>query len=186
MSGVSDHEPGASEMTGPGRRTGRLDRRHVVQALAIATAVVVLDRLLKGLTPALLDRGSAWPAEDWPLRLVHVVNTGAAFGKLQGQTSLLVVASAVGIVAFAYMLLKTEPRSLARLGLSIGLGGAIANFIDRMTSGEVVDSIKVEHWPAFNLADVALTVGISLVFLDAIRRARDRPAHLPPSPAEPV
>jgi len=141
----------------------RSHRRELLQAAAIAIAVVVFDRSLKRITPTLLDRGGAWPDEDWPLRLVHVVNTGAAFGKLQGQTSLLVVASAIGIVLFAYMLSKPSRRQTHRLGLALALGGAVANFIDRATSGEVIDSIKEEFWPAFNLADVALTFGIALV-----------------------
>ncbi|MBE7520741.1 MAG: signal peptidase II [Thermoflexaceae bacterium] len=174
--------PRASTTTDPESGAGRAGRRHSIQVAAIATAVVVLDGTLKRLTRALLERGAAWPADDWPLRFVHVVNTGAAFGKLQGQTSLLVMASAVGIVVFAYMLLRTRQRRLSRLGLAMGLGGAVANFVDRVSSGEVIDSIKVDYWPAFNLADVALTVGISLVLWDAIRPNPERPPHPPPLP----
>ncbi len=153
----------------------RSHRRELLQAAAIAIAVVVFDRSLKRITPTLLDRGGAWPDEDWPLRLVHVVNTGAAFGKLQGQTSLLVVASAIGIVLFAYMLSKPSRRQTHRLGLALALGGAVANFIDRATSGEVIDSIKLEFWPAFNLADVALTLGIGLTLWSAARAHDPKP-----------
>lgn len=160
----------------------RGDRRKLFQAAAIAIAVVVLDRTVKRLTPALLDRGAAWPEEDWPLRLVHVVNTGAAFGRLQGQTSLLVVVSAIGIVLFAYMLSKPSQRQATRAGLALALGGAVANFIDRATSGEVIDSIKVEYWPAFNLADVALTCGIAL-FLWSVTRS-EPPCIGGPAPTE--
>jgi signal peptidase II len=151
------------------KEASRSDSRKLLQAAAIAITVVVLDQTLKRLTPTLLDRGAAWPDQDWPLRLVHVVNTGAAFGKLQGQTRLLVVAGAIGIVLFVYMLSKPRQRRATRMGLALALGGAIANFIDRATSGEVIDSIKVEFWPAFNLADVALTCGIALVLWSTIR-----------------
>lgn len=99
---------------------------------------------------------------------MHVVNTGAAFGKLQGRTSLLAVASAIGIVVFAYMLSKPSQRQATRLGLALALGGTVANFIDRATSGEVVDSIKVDYWPAFNVADVAITVGIAVLLWEPL------------------
>lgn len=157
------------------KEASRADRRKLFPAAAIAIAVVVLDRTLKRLTPTLLDRGTAWPGEDWPFRLVHVVNRGAAFGKLQGQTSLLVVASAIGIVLFGYMLVQHQQRPATQLGLALGLGGAVANFIDRATSGEVIDSIKVDYWPAFNLADVALTLGIGLILWSAMRGDDQKP-----------
>lgn len=73
-----------------------------------------------------------------------------------------VFVSSIGIVVFGYALLRSPRQVMQRLGLSLGLGGAIANFIDRVSTGEVVDSLKIEYWPAFNLADVALTFGIAL------------------------
>ena len=166
------------------KAVSRSHRRELLQAAAIAIAIVVLDRTLKRITPTLLDRGEAWPDEDWPLRLVHVINTGAAFGKLQGQTSLLVVASAIGIVLFAYMLSKPNQRQATRLGLALALGGAVANFIDRATSGEVIDSIKVEFWPAFNLADVALTTGIALVLWSVFRTEPAPPGGRAPAESQ--
>lgn len=168
-------------MDNPGTRA---DRRQLAQTAVIALVVVVLDRTLKRLTPLLLDRGAAWPGEDWPLRFVQVVNTGAAFGKLQGQTSLLVAASAIGILLFGYMLLKPEPRPATRLGLSVAFGGAVANFIDRATSGEVIDSIKVDYWPAFNLADVALTTGIALVLWSVFRTEPAPPGGRTPAESQ--
>lgn len=144
-------------------KASKRDDRRLIGAAVIGLGVVILDRTVKGLTSVLLDRGAAWPGDGWPVRLVHVVNTGAAFGMLQGQTSLLTVASAIGILVFAYLLLRRPGRTMYTVGLSLGLGGAMANFIDRVTTGQVVDSLKVDYWPAFNLADVALTLGIALL-----------------------
>jgi len=153
------------------REFGFLARQPRLQlwALAIAGTVVGLDRVLKLMTQDLLQRGHAWPSEDWPVRFVHAVNTGAAFGILRGQTSLLVIVSAIGIVLFGYALLRSPWQLIQRLGLSLGLGGAIANFIDRVSTGEVVDSLKIAYWPAFNLADVAITFGVALILWNAVR-----------------
>lgn len=147
----------------------RADVSHLFWPVTVAAIVVGADRILKQLTPALLERGTAWPGAEWPLRIVHVVNTGAAFGTLKGQTDLLAIVSALGIILFTYLLFRSQSGATHRLGLSLALGGAVANFVDRATSGEVIDSIKVEFWPAFNLADVALTCGIALVLWSAMR-----------------
>lgn len=106
-----------------GFKPGRADRRVLVWAAAIALGAVILDRTVKELTAAFLDRGDAWPGDDWPLRLVHVVNTGAAFGRLQGQTELLSLASIVGVLAFAYLLVSRPGRTTHMVGLSLCLGG---------------------------------------------------------------
>ncbi|RIL03555.1 signal peptidase II [bacterium] len=147
----------------------RADVSQLFWPVTVAAIVVGADRILKQLTPMLLERGTAWPGEDWPLRIVHVINTGAAFGTLKGQTDLLTIVSALGIILFSYLLFRSQSGTTHRLGLSLALGGATANFIDRASSGEVIDSIKVDYWPAFNLADVALTVGIGLMVWSAMR-----------------
>ncbi len=141
----------------------RASGRALLGASAVAGGTVVVDRIAKALTVALLDRGDAWPGAEWPLRIVHVINTGAAFGSLRGQTALLIVVSLLGVLGFAYFLVWRPGRTIHMAGLSLCLGGAAANLLDRLRSGEVVDSLKVEYWPAFNVADVAITVGIGVL-----------------------
>lgn len=153
----------------------RADVSSLFWPVTVAAIVVGADRILKQLTPALLERGTAWPDADWPIRIVHVVNTGAAFGTLKGQTDLLTIVSALGIILFSYLLFRSQSGATHRLGLSLALGGAVANFIDRASSGEVIDSIKVNYWPAFNLADVAMTVGIGVVVWSAVRDHDPKP-----------
>jgi len=82
------------------------------------------------------------------------------------------------------MLSKPGRRQTHRLGLTLALGGAVANFIDRATSGEVIDSIKVEFWPAFNLADVALTFGIGLILWSTLRTDGAHAGGLTPAEGE--
>ncbi len=128
--------------------------------LALAAAVIGLDQLTKGLIRATLDRGDSIP-EEGLLRIVHFTNTGAAFGMFQGATPLLAITSVVGMVAIAvYLFNPGFAHPMVRLGLALMLGGAVGNLIDRVRMGEVTDFIKVPNWPAFNVADSAITVGV--------------------------
>lgn len=103
-------------------------------------------------------------------------NTGMAFGLLQGQRWLLLVGGAV-IVAGLIFWLRRERGTQSRAGLSLILGGALGNLIDRFARDAVTDFIDLQgfgyQWPTFNLADTALTVGVLLLLFD--RRARSKP-----------
>jgi len=101
------------------------------------------------------------------LQLVHIRNEGAAFGLFRslGNVSFIII-SIIAIAVVSYLMIR-EKRD--RFNLSLILGGAIGNLIDRLIYGNVTDFIDVYagrfHWPAFNVADSALTIGISLIFL---------------------
>ncbi len=129
--------------------------------LLIAAAIVALDQLTKWYIRANLDRGDAWPSSDWWLKVAHITNSGAAFGIFQGAGPLLAVTSVLGMAfILIYLFNPGFAHPLMRLGLAFMLGGAIGNLIDRVTEGEVVDFIKVPNWPAFNVADSAITIGV--------------------------
>jgi len=128
--------------------------------LALAAVVIGLDQLTKGLIRATLDKGESVP-EEGLLRIVHFANSGAAFGMFQGATPLLALTSVIGMVAIGvYLFNPGFAHPLVRLGLAMMLGGAVGNLIDRVRMGEVTDFIKVPHWPAFNVADSAITTGV--------------------------
>jgi len=140
--------------------------RQAVQSawfFVIAFAVVAADQATKWGIRGWLDRGDRWP-EGWPVRLIHVTNSGAAFGMFQGAGFLLAVGSVVGVTAILiYLFNPGFAHPLLRLGLAFMLGGAAGNLIDRIRDGEVVDFIKVPHWPAFNVADSSITIGVVLL-----------------------
>ncbi len=103
--------------------------------------------------------------------LVYYRNVGSAFGMLKGLGNpFFILVSAAAIVAIAMMIIKD---SGSRTGFSLILGGAAGNLADRITHGYVVDFLEVYvgnfYWPAFNVADSALTIGIMLLILDAVR-----------------
>ncbi len=103
--------------------------------------------------------------------LVYYRNIGSAFGMLKGLGNpFFILISAAAIIAITVMIIK---ESGSRIGFSLILGGAAGNLADRVMHGYVVDFLEVYagnfYWPAFNVADSALTAGIMLLILDAIR-----------------
>jgi len=138
-------------------RRGRLDAVFFI----IAAAVVALDQVTKAIVRAKIAPGDAWPDKDWLLNIVNVSNSGAAFGILQGQTMFLVVTSLIGVAAIVlYYLFPPMEHGLLRVALGLQLGGAAGNLIDRVRFGEVTDFINFEFWPAFNVADSCISIGV--------------------------
>jgi signal peptidase II len=138
-------------------------------ALLIAT-VLVLDQATKALVRSGLEIGER--REVFPfLDLVFVHNDGIAFGFLGGGQALVVVAVGAALVGLVVYFSLHTGRPWLWLPTGLLLGGALGNVLDRVRDGAVTDFLKVPHWPAFNVADVAITAGVvALVFsLDAGR-----------------
>lgn len=136
----------------------------------VAALVVALDQFTKWVISNWIVLGDAWPNYDWPVRLVHITNSGAAFGMLQGAGPLLVVTSLMGMAAIIiYLFNPGFAHPLMRGGLALMLGGAIGNLIDRVANGEVIDFIKFPNFPAFNIADSAITIGVLLLLWGMLR-----------------
>ena len=148
-------------------------RPHLKFSVALATGVLVLDQVTKAVVSVNLKMYEIRPLIKGFLNLTRVHNTGAAFGLLAGQAStvrtiffLAVSFLALGVVL--WLLLRLPPNQKVELvALSLIFGGASGNVIDRARLGEVVDFIDVYyssyHWPAFNVADSAITVGVILL-----------------------
>lgn len=145
--------------------------------LWIAIAVVVLDQLTKYVAADyLLRHGELNLFPFLNLALVH--NTGAAFGMLSQasgwQNVFFIVIALIACVAILWIVWRLERKDLILAsGLMLILGGAAGNLIDRLVHGYVIDFIDVYyrtwHWPAFNVADSAITVGAVMLALDALR-----------------
>lgn len=143
--------------------------------LVIVPLIVGLDQLSKWIVRSSLDRGDVWPT-GWFVNFVHVTNNGAAFGMLQNSGPLLLVITVLGAAGIAvYFLNLKNHEPLLRVGLALMLGGAIGNLVDRIASGRVVDFIKVPNFPAFNVADSAITIGVVvLVWTMTFRDAKSK------------
>jgi signal peptidase II len=154
--------------------TGTLLRPQLKLFLPLATAVLVLDQISKAAVSAGLHMHETRPIIDGLLNLTRIHNTGAAFGLLAGQPSPLRTFLFLGVSLFAigvvlWMLFRLPSGENTQVvALSLIFGGAWGNVIDRARLGEVIDFIDVYygnyHWPAFNVADSAITVGVLLLF----------------------
>ncbi|MGO0062020.1 signal peptidase II [Brevibacillus fluminis] len=134
-----------------------------------ALAVILLDQLTKYAVVKNMVQGESIPLIDHVFQLTSHRNMGAAFGILQNQRILFIIitlAVVTGIVVTLFRIGHTQPR--ISLGLSLVLGGAIGNFIDRAVNGQVVDFLDfvLIHFPIFNVADAAITIGVVILLLD--------------------
>ena len=147
-----------------------------VYYLILAAVIIILDIWTKQLVLARIRLHEAIPVIPDFFQLVHVRNTGAAFGLGANASSKFVPillntgAIAVFCVVVVYALRTAVTDRLLQTGLHLILGGAIGNLLDRFRFGYVVDFLDVyigrHHWPAFNVADSAICIGIALLFLD--------------------
>ena len=143
--------------------------------LLLAVVAVAIDQLTKWGITQTIDRGDSIP-EDGLIRLVHITNSGAAFGMLQGAGPLLAITSIVGMAAILlYLFNPPFAKPLMRLGLALMLGGAVGNLIDRLRNGEVVDFVKVPNFPAFNVADSCITIGVLLLIWTMLWETKEQP-----------
>lgn len=143
-----------------------------VRALLVAAAVVVLDQFVKELVRSALEPGEVREVTSF-LDLVHVRNDGIAFGQFAGGGALVIVIVLVALSALIYYFATHVNQPWVWLPTGLLLGGAIGNLIDRARLGAVTDFVKFPHWPAFNVADSAVTVGV-IVLLIVIERAPHR------------
>lgn len=155
--------------------------------LAVAAVVVALDQLTKVLALRHLAPGAPVDLVDDLLSLTLVLNPGMAFGLLSGLPTawrwVVAVLSIGALLVLARVAVGVLAQSRSVLDLTaIGVifGGAVGNLIDRARFGAVVDFVDVHvsgwHWPAFNVADSSITIGVALLALRLIRPTASEPA----------
>jgi signal peptidase II len=150
--------------------------------LFVSLAVLVLDQWTKWLVEVHLPDHAAQPIVPGFFTLIHVRNTGVAFGLFaaQGMTGgswLLTLLGLAALTAVGVYFWFTPSRDRVLLvALALVVGGAVGNLLDRVLAGAVTDFIDVylgsHHWPAFNVADSAISIGIALMAIDSLRLRR--------------
>ncbi|MFC1892173.1 signal peptidase II [Thermodesulfobacteriota bacterium] len=153
-------------------------RKNIILSILPALLIVIIDQITKAVIAGAIRFHESIEVIDGLFNLVHVRNRGMAFGLMNRPDVnlgfyILVAATIIAVILLAYWLstLKSGENSL-RFGLSLILGGAIGNLIDRIRLGEVIDFldfyINTYHWPSFNVADSAITVGTVFVALNLL------------------
>ncbi len=142
-----------------------------MRLLIIAAIVMAVDQLTKQIVIRTMVIGHSIPVIRDFLYITYVRNPGAAFGMLPYQTAFFVIITViVGALIIYYYRTLSDDHKWLRFGLSLQLGGALGNLIDRVSSGYVVDFINFTIWPpVFNIADSAIVIGIG-IFLVAFWR----------------
>jgi signal peptidase II len=150
---------------------------------AIALAIVVLDQLSKLAIVQAMRLGQTIPLVPDFFDIAFVMNPGAAFGIMASRSSsfrspffMLVSILAIGLIVYYYHRYLHEPARLPPAALGLILGGAVGNLIDRMRFGMVIDFLDFHvagyHWPAFNVADAAISTGVGLMLLRMLHEWR--------------
>lgn len=149
------------------------------------TAIVVVDQLTKVIVDRTMPLHHSIPLVDGLFNLTYVRNTGAAFGIFSGsheafRLPFLILVSVVAI-GFIFVMLRRlrEGETGLVTALAFILGGAIGNLIDRLIYGEVIDFLDVYwrnyHWPAFNIADSFITIGVGIMLFFLYKHEGDDP-----------
>jgi len=142
-----------------------------LRASIVLAGVVAVDQGVKLWVTAALERGERrdlLPLVD----LVNSRNTGVAFGLLENSGALVGIAVGLAIVALLVFFARNARRPALWLPVGMLLGGAVGNVIDRVREGAVIDFLKLPAWPAFNVADAAITVGVVVLFVVVELNAR--------------
>jgi len=124
----------------------------------IVTSVILFDQLTKYLALRFLQLNNPVPLIKNFLNLTLVYNRGGAFGFFQNQLFLFVLVSFFAIGLIIYNLKNKTNSVILQLSLSLILGGAVGNLIDRLRFGFVVDFLDLRIWPVFNIADSVITI----------------------------
>lgn len=153
------------------RRHRRQTQRRWVRFTVLAVAVLVLDQASKAVIRATLEpreRIDVFPG----FQISRVANEGIAFGLFPGRQAIVAVLTVVALCAIAIALAGLVARNATvAAGAGLLVGGSLGNLIDRLALGAVVDFIDFTHWPAFNLADCAITVGAVMILVGLMQDA---------------
>jgi signal peptidase II len=140
------------------------------RAALVMAAVIALDQGTKALVRsgvAIGDRDGVFPGVE----IVHVRNEGVAFSRFSGGGTVVAIIVGAALLALVAYFVTHLDKPLVWLPTGMLLGGALGNVIDRIRDGAVTDFIKLPGWPAFNVADIAITLGV-LVLLYVTERPR--------------
>ena len=155
-------------------------KRNNLIMMAVMPLFIVIDQLTKAYIDRTMQLYQSFPVIDGLFSITYLRNRGAAFSFLSDASWRLpffILATVIAVIAVIVAFRKLrDDQQCAALSLSLILSGALGNLIDRVRMGEVIDFLDVywksHHWPAFNVADSAICVGVTLLAIDMFREER--------------
>ena len=149
--------------------------KNILPLIVVAIPSLLLDIVTKWLVRMHIRKGSGYPIIEGFFNLRHDRNTGAAFGILSDQRTLLVIITIAALIFIFVYSFRFRHSRWMQIALGFLLGGAVGNFIDRLFLGEVVDFLqfgiasKNLYWPTFNVADVSVCIGAGMLIVYLFR-----------------
>jgi signal peptidase II len=148
---------------------------HWVSLLVVAAAAVAADQITKVVVGRALTLDHSVSLAG-PFTIHHVRNSGIAFGLFASRTSAVIALTAVAVAAMVVFYARSAQRHpYLPVALGLVIGGSLSNLVDRVRVGYVTDFIDLRWWPAFNLADSFIVVGVALLFLSFVAADRTSP-----------
>jgi signal peptidase II len=145
---------------------------HWLALIAVAFAAIVADQLTKQIVVAQLEFGESVDVIG-PLSIHHVRNSGIAFGLFSTWASAVTLLTAVAVAwMIAYFARSGARHPVLPVALGLLIGGSAGNLVDRLRQGHVTDFLDLRYWPAFNLADAFIVVGVAILLAALIAAER--------------
>jgi signal peptidase II len=145
---------------------------------AVAVAAIGADQLTKAIVSSQLELNEAVHVVG-PFSIRHVQNSGIAFGLFASATSFVILLTVAAVAWMLYFFARSGSRHpILPVALGLVIGGSVSNLIDRVRLGHVTDFLDFKYWPAFNLADSFIVVGVAILLLALV--SDDRKSARPP------
>jgi signal peptidase II len=150
--------------------------KQVLKAALLAALVIAVDRITKHIVRGHIGYLQSRTVIPGVLRLVNYRNTGVAFDFLSGAGPVVIIIEGLALLALLVYFARNPTRRGLWIPTGLLVGGALGNLLDRLIDGSVTDFIKFPDWPAFNAADISITVGVItlLIVLELTGRAERR------------
>ncbi|MFH1540849.1 MAG: signal peptidase II [Elusimicrobiota bacterium] len=150
------------------------------KSIIIIIIVLILDQLTKFIIIKKFYLGESVAVLKNIFHITYITNTGAAFGIFQGYGKVLLIFSIVAIILISVLIFtRKNIFHISQVSFSLILGGAIGNLSDRIFRGEIVDFLDFRIWPVFNIADSAITVGMTILFIYSfLPRSKEKDSNI--------
>jgi len=150
----------------------------------ILVSSVLLDQAVKYIVSNNIALGSGFQLVNGVFSIAYIRNTGAAFGIFQGNNAFLIAVSSLFIILLmVYVFRYIKEDVFLQTATALIAGGAVGNFIDRISRGYVVDFFDLKYFSVFNTADIMINVGVALLMIDILFRGKQKSLTPNPSPA---
>lgn len=158
-----------------GERSLRARLSHWLGLALVATAALAADQITKHVVANALGPDGSVKLVG-PFSIEHIHNSGIAFGLFASRTSAVVALTGIAVAAMLVFFSRSAGRHrFLPVALGFVLGGSLSNLVDRVRLGYVTDFLHVRYWPAFNLADSFIVIGVALLFLSFVAADRTSP-----------